>query len=91
MFDAPFDFFSLAIAIVGLIVARKAFDQIAGLRARLDLLETLASPAAATSAAPPPLPAHEPALAPSLAEQIRIETTEAEAPPIQPAAEPRPA
>ena len=49
MFDLPFDFLSLAIAIVGLIVARKAFDQIAVLRARLDLLETLASPAAATS------------------------------------------
>ena len=40
MFDLPFDFFSLAVAIVGLIVARKAFDQIAVLRARLDLLET---------------------------------------------------
>ena len=38
MFDLPFDFFSLAIAIVGLIVARKAFDQIAVLRARLDLI-----------------------------------------------------
>ena len=33
MFDLPFDFFSLAIAIIGLIVARKAFDQIAVLRA----------------------------------------------------------
>ena len=33
MFDLPFDFFSLAIAIVGLIIARKAFDQIAVLRA----------------------------------------------------------
>ena len=91
MFDLPFDFFSLAIAIVGLIVARKAFDQIAVLRARLDLLETLASPAAATSAAPPPLPAHEPPVAPSAADQIRVETTEAEAPPIQPATEPQPA
>jgi len=90
MFDLPFDFFSLAIAIVGLIVARKAFDQIAVLRARLDLLETLASPAAAASAAPPPLPAHEP-VAPSVAEQIRIEATEAEAPPIQPVTEPQPA
>jgi len=90
MFDLPFDFFSLAIAIIGLIVARKAFDQIAVLRARLDLLETLASPAAAASAAPPPLPAHEP-VAPSVAEQIRIEATEAEAPPIQPVTEPQPA
>ena len=36
MFDLPFDFFSLAIAIVALIVARKAFNQVAVLRARLD-------------------------------------------------------
>ena len=49
MFDLPFDFFSLVIAIVALIVARKAFDQVAVLRARLDLMETLASSAAATT------------------------------------------
>ena len=91
MFDLPFDFFSLAVAIVALIFARKAFDQVAVLRARLDLLETLASPAAATPAAPPPLPAHEPPVAPSAADQTRIETTEAEAPPIQPATAPQPA
>ncbi|MDO8400464.1 MAG: DUF2339 domain-containing protein [Bradyrhizobium sp.] len=90
MFDLPFDFFSLVVAIVGLIVARKAFDQIAVLRARLDLLETSASPAAATRAAPPPLPVHETPLAPSAADQTRIETTEAEAPPIQPAAAQQP-
>ena len=28
MFDLPFEFFSLAIAIVALIVARKAFEQV---------------------------------------------------------------
>ena len=87
MFDLPFDFFSLVIAIVALIIARKAFNQVAVLRMRLDLMETLASSAAATSAAPPPLPAHETRVAPSAADQIRIETTEAE---VQPAAAPQP-
>ncbi|MDP1869590.1 MAG: DUF2339 domain-containing protein, partial [Bradyrhizobium sp.] len=89
MFDLPFGFFSLAIAIVGIIVARKAFDQIAVLRARLDLLETQA-PRATAIAAPPPLPAYEAPVAPSAADRIRIETTEAEAPPMQPAAAPLP-
>ena len=42
MFDLPFDFFSLVIAIVALIIARKAFNQVAVLRARLDLIETSA-------------------------------------------------
>ena len=68
MFDLPFDFFSLVIAIVAFIFARKAFNQVAVLRARLDLMETLAAPAAATTAAPPPLPAHEAPIAPSAAE-----------------------
>lgn len=48
-----FDFFSLAIALVALIVARKTFNQIAELRARLDLMQTLAKAAAATSVPPP--------------------------------------
>ena len=52
-----FDFFSFLIAIVALIVAGKAFNQLAMLRARLDALE--AAPARATAAqaspAPPPL------------------------------------
>ncbi len=90
MFDLPFDFFSLVIAIVGVIVARKAFDQIAVLRARLDLLETSSAPAPAIRAAPPPLPVHETPVAPSASDQTRIETTEAEAPPIQPDAAQQP-
>jgi uncharacterized membrane protein len=90
MFDLPFDFFSLVIAIVALIVARKAFNQVAVLRARLDLMETLAQ-AATAIAAPPPLPAHEAPVAPTAADQVRIEATEAEAAPIQPAAAPGPA
>ena len=90
MFDLPFDFFSLAVAIIGLIVARKAFDQIAVLRARLDLLETSASPAAATRPAPPPLPVHETPGVPAAWAQPRIEIAEAEARPIQPEAAQQP-
>ena len=39
MFDIPFDFFSLVIAIIAFIFARKAFNQAAMLRARLDAIE----------------------------------------------------
>ena len=34
MFDLPFEFFSLVIAVVALAVARKAFNQVTVLRAR---------------------------------------------------------
>ena len=56
MFDEPFVFFfaPIAIAIVALVFARKAINQVAELRERLDLIEKLA--AAATTAMPPPLP-----------------------------------
>ena len=37
--DSPFDFFAIVIAIVAFIFARKAFNQVAALRARLDVLE----------------------------------------------------
>src|SRR5207253_8907787 len=53
------------------------------LRARLELFETLRQAAAATPAAPPPLPRHEAPAAPSITEEIRTETVDA-APPIQP-------
>jgi uncharacterized membrane protein len=88
MFDSPFDFFSLVIAIVAFIFARKAFNQVAVLRARLDAIE---APAAASAAVPPPpLPVYETPIAPSASDKVRIETTEAEAPPIQPAPAPQP-
>src|ERR1700704_4436663 len=88
MFDLPFDFFSLVIAIVAFIFARKAFNQVAVLRARLDAIE---APAAASAAVPPPpLPVYETPIAPSASDKVRIETTEAEAPPIQPAPAPQP-
>jgi uncharacterized membrane protein len=52
-----FDFFSLLVAIVALIVARKTFNQIALLRARLDAFESAAvQPRAAVSL--PPLARH---------------------------------
>src|SRR5258706_988785 len=85
MFDSPFDFFSLVIAIVALIFARKAFNQVAQLRARLDAIE---ASAAATTAMPPPLAAQEAPIAPSASDQIRIETTEEESPPSQPVTPP---
>src|SRR5882762_6737943 len=89
MLDSPFDFFSLVIAIVAFIFARKAFNQTAALRARLDVMETLASSATAARPMPPPLPAQEAPIAPSAADQIRIETTEEESPPpSQPVAPP---
>jgi uncharacterized membrane protein len=88
MLDLPFDFFSLVIALVALILAFKAFNQAAALRARLDVMEKQAS-AAAPQPVPPPLAAHEAPVAPAAASEIRTETAdEAAAPPIQPAAPP---
>ena len=73
MFDAPFDFFALAIAIVAFIFARKAMNQAAALSARLDAIEATA---AAARPVPPPLPPREelapgPAVAPpAIAEPV---------------------
>ena len=53
MFDDPFVFFALVIAIVALIFARKAMNQVAELRQRLEAIQ--AAPAAATAPVPPPL------------------------------------
>jgi uncharacterized membrane protein len=52
MFDSPFDFFALVIAVVACIFARKAFNQTTVLRARLDAIEAAASQ---ERRAPPPL------------------------------------
>ena len=38
MFDSPFDFFALLIAVAAFIFARKAFNQADMLRARLDAM-----------------------------------------------------
>ena len=53
MFDDPFVFFALAIAIVALVVARKAINEVAELRKRLEAIQV--APAAAATAMPPPL------------------------------------
>ena len=83
-----FEFFALVIAIVAFIFARKAFNQIDALRARLDALEAAAPRVAATPVAPPPVPAYETPIAPLAADEISTETTE-EAAPI-PSASPPP-
>jgi uncharacterized membrane protein len=68
MFDLPFDFFSLLIAIVALIVAGKASSQLASLRGRLEAIE------AGSTAAPRAMPAPMP---PPLAPQQEVEQTSA--------------
>jgi uncharacterized membrane protein len=87
MFDSPSDFFSLVIAIVALLIARKALNQVALLRTRLDAIE---APAAARAAVPPPLPVFGAPIAPSASDKVGIETTEAESPPVQPEPAPQP-
>jgi uncharacterized membrane protein len=51
MFDNPFDFATLVIAIIAFIFARKAMNRTAALRTRLDTIEAIA----ATRSVPPPL------------------------------------
>jgi uncharacterized membrane protein len=51
-----FDFFSLMVAVVALIVARKTFNQVASLRARLDTIEQSQAEARPAAAPPPPAP-----------------------------------
>jgi uncharacterized membrane protein len=86
MFDSPFDFFSLVIAIVAFIFARKAFNQAAELRARLDAIEAAGMQ---TGAVPPPIPAYEAPIVPTAESEIRPEAAaEAAPPPIEPAAPP---
>jgi uncharacterized membrane protein len=55
-----FDIFSVLIALVALIVARKTFNQVAALRERLDLMQTLAQAATATPFPPPFTRSQEP-------------------------------
>src|ERR1700746_1563692 len=55
MFDWPFDFLSLLIAVVALLVARKALNQASDLRLRLDAMQSFAA-AATARPSPPPVP-----------------------------------
>jgi uncharacterized membrane protein len=85
MFDSPFDFFGFVIAVVAFIFARKAFNQVSALRARLDAIEAAG---VATRTTPPPLRVQETPIARSAATEIEPEPTEATPPPIPPVAPP---
>jgi uncharacterized membrane protein len=81
MLDNPFDFAAIVIAIVALIFARKAMNQVAALRARLDLMQQLA----AERSVPPPLTrvqTAEPAMRPAAPDVARPATPAA--PPVVP-------
>ena len=54
IFDAPFDFFALLIAVIAFIVALRSRNQLDALRVRLDALE--AAGQTAVRPAPPPMP-----------------------------------
>lgn len=81
MFDSPFDWLAIAVAIVAFIVARKALDQVASLRARLDLMQTLAQAPAPSPVVPPPLP---PRQEPEQAAAPALPRIAAEPPPLAP-------
>ena len=91
MFDQPFDFLSLVIAIIALILARRASGEAASLRARLDALESpyrsVGTPplhdAAASVAAQTPIPE---AAAPVLAAEPVASQTDDEVAAPEPAA-----
>jgi uncharacterized membrane protein len=55
MFDWPFDFLSVLIAVVALLVARKALNRADELQRRVDAMQSFAA-AATTRPSPPPLP-----------------------------------
>jgi uncharacterized membrane protein len=81
-----FEFFALVIAIVAFIFARKAFNQIDALRARLDAMEAAAPRAAGAAAAPPPPPLAETEIpiAPLATDEIDTTVTDDTAAPGQP-------
>ncbi len=63
MFDLPFDFFAVLIAVGAFIFALKAFNQVATLRARLEVMEAAAARPMPRQLTPPQAP--EQALAPA--------------------------
>jgi uncharacterized membrane protein len=83
-----FEFFTLVIAIVAFIFARKALNKIDALRARLDALEAAGARVAATPVAPSSVPAYETPIVPLAADAVGTETTKEAAP--SPSAWPRP-
>src|SRR5258708_29426388 len=91
MFDSPsdfftvVDFFSLAIAVVAFMFARKAFNQAAQLRARLDAIEAAGLQRKPVPPPLTPLPELEPTLAPPAPTVAQTATAPA-AQPVLPAA-----
>jgi uncharacterized membrane protein len=80
-----FEFFALVIAIVAFIFARKAFNQIDALRARLDAMEAAAphvAVAAAVPSSPPPAETEIP-IAPLATDEIDTKAAEGAAAPVQ--------
>ncbi len=69
-----FVLFAVLIAIVALIIARKTFNQVAALRARLDAIEAIALKAETVQ--PPPMPVQEPERAPAAAPDMAAEQPE---------------
>src|SRR5258707_9630993 len=102
MLDNPFDFAAIVIAIVAFIFARKAMNQTAALRARLNLMQQLAADRPvpppltqvqtaekATTAAPPPITIPEvESIAPTAAPEAAPEI--ADGPPAAPPPLPQP-
>jgi uncharacterized membrane protein len=79
-----FEFFALVIAIVAFVFARKAFNQVDALRARLDAIEA-GTPQGTTTAVPQ---ASEAPIAPAIPGEIETQTTADTPPPIEPASPP---
>ena len=101
MFDSPIDLITLVVAIAAFVFARKAQEQAARLRERLDALEATGVTPAVRSAppplqrfeqAPPSAPTAAPEPAPATAEPEtatpEVETAASAAPPSLPPAEP---
>jgi len=89
MLDNPFDFAAIVIAIVAFIFARKAMNQAAALRTRLDLMQQLA----ADRPVPPPLTrvqATEPAMTPAASSAAPVPPVIPDVESIAPAATPAP-
>ncbi|QOZ30047.1 DUF2339 domain-containing protein [Bradyrhizobium sp. CCBAU 51753] len=89
MFDSPFDFLTLVIAIIAIALAQKAMSQVSALQRRLDAIE---GAGAARTAMPPPLaPLQDFEPAPPTAPSASQPPPLPEPPPILPEAEEQPA
>jgi uncharacterized membrane protein len=71
MFDWPFDFLSVLIAVAALLVARKALNRVDELRTRLEAMQSFAA-AATARPLPPPVPPTEAERAPPLVVEPQI-------------------